>query len=117
MIYKQIISTVDAFTFDEVVQAGLQSGAALAHGRPEEFAFLGLHVHLEDPMTYSIAGMPMSVTDMLVSAAGRFFVIPAADFFAQFEPVHTPIPEAEPLDFAAGEIRATGTVGAPDGQA
>lgn len=120
MIYNRRPQQVAAFTFDEAVQAGLQSGATMVCGMPSEFEFHGTRMRSECADTYVMSACDglayyFHRSDMLIAHEGTLTVV-AAELFAEvYEPATPPIPEADPLDFVAGEIRATGTIGGPDG--
>lgn len=121
MIYNRKPQTIEAFTFDEVVQAGLQAGATMVSGMPGKFMFRDVTLAYQAELRIYLAGFggvpfgPLHPDDMLLIFEGAPHVVAAEAFVMVYEPALSPIPEAAPLDFAAGEIRATGTTGAADG--
>lgn len=79
--------TVEAITFDALVEHGKRSGAPLNNGMPWSFEYQGFHVTHENDDCYLVAVSGgterMNRGDVLITGLdGELFVMPATKFIA-----------------------------------
>lgn len=90
--YKRKPKSVYAFTFDELVEFGRQSGANIVNGMPWHFQYNGCPITHEDNNTFllafpSIGGFVVRMTrsDILVVEDDDLSLLSAEHFYEQYE--------------------------------
>ncbi len=92
MFYQTIPTTVEALTFDELVQYGRENCPLLVSNMPWSFVYKGFPVTHENNQRYLITTkdgtLSVYPTDVVVSAGDAVTVVQADKFHA----THTPVP-------------------------
>lgn len=90
--FKRKPATVQAITFDQLVQHGRDSEANIVHGMPWSFHYKGLPVSHENDECYlittSVGTVHLTPKDMLVTTEnGGTYSQPVEMFLEAYEPV------------------------------
>ena len=81
------VTEVDAYTLDDVILCGMQSGCPLVNGMPWSFNFLGIPVSHETDDKYIIiggGGVHMTHNDMLLIHSDKCTVVPMQEFAREY---------------------------------
>ena len=92
MKFRKKPVVIEAFTFDELVAHGIESGAGIINGMPWSFQFWGHHITHENDDCYLIptleGTMKMMRDDMLiVGVKGEIYPCKGDIFAMTYEPV------------------------------
>lgn len=81
---------IEAFTFDDIVQHGIKSGAHIVNGMPWSFSFHGLPVTHETDQLYIVAGWKITPQFILVKDGEDWYREHIASFEKVYEPAASP---------------------------